>query len=76
MARTKNFPEEVSDKMRIPDRVKCDNVLKWDGNSLYLIEQVYRSDAMAGERRKDVTDEIASHIARLLARGKLAKGRK
>jgi hypothetical protein len=59
----------MADKMRIPDRVKCDNLLKWDGNSLYLIEQVYRSDAMATERRKDVTDEIASHIARLLAKG-------
>ena len=59
----------MADKMRIPDKVKCDNVLKWDGNSLYVIEQVYRSNAKAGERRKDVTDEIAIHIGRLLAKG-------
>jgi hypothetical protein len=29
-----------------------------------------KGDAKAGERRKDVTDEIVSHIARLLAKGK------
>jgi hypothetical protein len=61
----------MADKMRIPDRVKCDNVLRWDGNTFSLIEHVYQSDAKATERRKDVTDEIASHIARFLAKAKI-----
>jgi len=57
------------DNLRVPERVESDNVLKWDGKRLYVTERTYRGEHRSGERKRDVSREIATHLASLTKDG-------
>jgi hypothetical protein len=62
----KNLVDQVSDTLGVPETIKCDNVLKWDGSKLYVTEEVYRAGHKVRTQERDVTAEVADHIRRVL----------
>jgi hypothetical protein len=62
----KGFLDLVAEAMSIDETVECDNVLRWDGDKLYVTEQVYSAGRKSRERKQDVTDEV---ICRLFVTG-------
>ena len=65
----RSFLDTAADKMRVPERVESDNVLKWDGERLYVTERTYRGEHRSGERKRDVSREVAIHLASLTKDG-------
>lgn len=65
MAKRKSLMDEVGDRLGIPETVKSDNSLRWDGSKLYVLENVYRGDTKSGQRKRDVSDEVVAYVKRL-----------
>jgi hypothetical protein len=54
----KRFVEEVAEKLGMKERIEPGDILKWDGEKLYVTDKVFRGDHKVGNRTRDVTDEI------------------
>jgi hypothetical protein len=66
MAKSPNLLDEVSNAMGVSEDVKKDNILRWDGEKLYVIDQVFRSGHKSRDDHRDVTKEVAKRIGKLL----------
>ena len=66
MAEARTSVEEDADKSEVPERVECDNVLKWDGLKLYVTENFFRGDIKIRSRDRDVTAEVGARIKSVL----------
>jgi hypothetical protein len=62
MPKDKNFLEQVSDALAIPERTECDNVVRWDGRKLYVLDTVWRNDRKVDTRQRDVSHEVADFL--------------
>jgi hypothetical protein len=71
MAEDKDFLDEVADVVGLPEEVKCDNILRWNGSRLYVTEEVYRNGHRSRERKRDVTREVADRLSRILKASRL-----
>ncbi len=58
----KNLTEELSEKLGIPEERKCDNVLKWDGESLYVEDEVFRGAYLIRKEKRVVGPEIVARL--------------
>ena len=62
----KKLVEDVAKKLGIEERVESGDVLKWDGEKLYVTDQVFRGDHKVGDRTRDVTDEIRQQLLKTM----------
>jgi hypothetical protein len=60
----RNFLDEIADKLGVDETVECDNVVKWDGEALYVEDRFYRGGRFSRVAKRDVTSEIAAWLLR------------
>ncbi len=68
MPKEKTLVDKVADRLRIPETVNSDEVIRWDGEILYVEEETFRRRTSTGKRKRDVTAEVAAKIAKLWAK--------
>lgn len=58
---------KVIPTLGVIETVESDEILRWDGTDLYMLQDVYHNGQMvhAGRKRR-VTREVALHVARTL----------
>lgn len=56
--------EKLYDQLGVSERIETDNILKWDGEKLYITEEVFRAENKICDRMRDVTKEVAECLSR------------
>ncbi|MCB1421368.1 MAG: hypothetical protein KDJ69_02650 [Nitratireductor sp.] len=50
-------------KAGLRERAESDNVLRWDGKKLFVVDSILKGNNKVREESRDVTDEVAGFIA-------------
>jgi hypothetical protein len=58
----KTLLEEVGDRLGIPETIKSDNILRWNGPKLYIVDEVYRGVTKVRSQERDVSKGVANFL--------------
>ena len=62
----KDIKKKLADAAGWKERIESDQVVRWDGKKLYVVERVFHGENHFEDRHKDVSEDIAKAISKLL----------
>ena len=64
----KTISDQLYEQVGLKKIPRPDNVLRWDGNRLYMVDPIYRDNKKIDDQERDVTDQFLKFIAVLLGK--------